>query len=166
MEKGKEEIEPTPESKPQSKPTKPIPEPKPVAEPVPVPEETPGEVRVEKGKVEPKQLEEIEVGEYYTISQVATKLNFSKFYIWELIQKGRIKAIKPLGGRWRVPKSEYDKLVKEGLPPLPRVAKEKPAVTEIVVEEEVVSKVKEPQKQEQKPPPLFDLDFLNLFKKK
>ena len=52
---------------------------------------------------------------------------------------------------------------------MPRKPIEKPAVTEIVVDEEkVVSRVKEPKQEEKKPPKQFglDLDFLGLFKKK
>ena len=158
---------PTPKVEPKSVPEPtPKPEPTPTPEPTPKPEEAPGEVQIEKGKVASKQLKEIEQGEYYTIPQVAHKLRYSSAWIWDMIQTGRIKAIKPLGGQWRVPRSEYDRLAKEGLPPLPRKPREEPPVTKITVPAEKVVKVKEPEVKTTPPAkPGLDLDWFGLFKK-
>ena len=146
MEEEKQEAEPTPETTPTPEPTT----------PTPAPEPEQGEVQIEKGKVTDEQLKEVESSDFVTISQLANKLHFSKFWIWELVTKGRIKAIKPLGGQWRIPRSEYERLLKEGIPPMPRKPIEKPAVTEIVVDEEkVVSRVKEPKEPEEKPQKQF-----------
>ncbi len=161
--KPTEPTKPTPKPESTVKPTpKPVPKPEPKPEPKPVPEpaETPGEVQIEKGKVEPKQLKEIEEGEYFTIPQVARKLQYGNAWIWDMIQAGRIKAIKPLGGQWRVPRSEYDRLAKEGLPPLPRKPREEPPVTKIKVKPEQASKVETPEVKEE--PPAKGKEGLNL----
>lgn len=157
------------EGKEQAKAVEEQPTPTPESEPTPAPVEEPaGEVQVESGEVTKEQLKEVEVGEYVTIKQVADTLHFSSAWIWEQITKrGRIKAIKPLGGQWRIPKSEYERILKEGIPPMPRKPVEKPKVTEIVIDErKVAERVKEPEKKEEKPPQLFNLDFLGLFNKK
>lgn len=102
------------------------------------------DVPIEKGEVSQVQMQEIEAGEFFTIRQVAQKLRYSVAYITDLVQKGRIQAIKPVGGQWRIPTSEYNRLITEGIPPLPREAP-KPPVTEIEVDEE---KVVPPPKEE------------------
>ncbi len=123
------------------------------------------EVAIEKGQVSPEQLEEIETGDYSTAGQIASKLRYTHAYILDLINADRIKGIKPFGGQWRVPKSEVERLIKEGIPPLPREKKQAP-VTELQVDEKKVkSRVIEPEKKEKKPSPLFDLDFLGIFPK-
>lgn len=128
-------------------------------------EEAEGKVRVEKGEVAAEQMEEIKGGEYYTVGEVANRLRYSYTYILLLLQEGRIKGIKPIGGRWRIPKSEYNKVIKGGIPPLPREKEEekKPQVTEIQVDEKMAKKIE--RKEEEKPPPksLFPLDFSDLF---
>ncbi|MBU2613916.1 helix-turn-helix domain-containing protein, partial [Patescibacteria group bacterium] len=93
-------------------------------------------VPVEKGEVSPVQMEEIKAGEFYTIQEIANKLRFSEAWITYLVQDGRIKGIKPIGGRWRIPRSEYERLTTQGIPPLPR-EKIRPAVTEIEVDEKL-----------------------------
>ena len=129
-------------------------------------EEGKANIQVEKGKVSPEQMEEIEAGEYFTIKQIANKLRYSKPYITKLVQRGRIKAVKPLGTGWRIAKSEYERLTTEGIPPLPR---EKPEakIREIEVEPEKMKKIApEPKgKEEKKREPFrFPLDFSGLFK--
>ena len=104
-------------------------------------------VIVEKGDVSPEQMVEIEAGDFYTIKEIAEKLRYSYAWITYLVQDERIKGIKPVGGRWRIPKSEYQRLITEGIPPLPREEKAPPKVIEIPVSEE---KVREGPKQVKK----------------
>lgn len=119
------------------------------------PEEKLGEIPIAKGEVTKQQVAEIEAGQYHSVAQIARELQYGHSWILELVRTGRIKAIKPLGGQWRVPNSEYERIKKEGIPPLPRLEPEKPPVTEIEVNEEVVKdKIKEPEKKEE-PPLLF-----------
>ena len=121
-------------------------------QPVP-PEEKPTEIPIEKGKATPEQIAEIKAGKYYSVAQIARELSYGHSWILELVRTGRIKAIKPLGGQWRVPSSEYERIKREGIPPLPRAEVEKPAVTEIEVPETVVEKkVKEPEEKKKEPP--------------
>lgn len=125
-----------------------------------------GEPKIERGEVAPDQMEELEKGEYVTIAQIATELCYTRAWILKLVQDGRIKGIKPLGGRWRIPRSEHDRIIKEGIPPMPREPAEKPPVTEIEVsDKKVIDKVKEPLKQGQKSEGLF-LDFFGTFQRK
>lgn len=115
--------EPTP--KPTPKPPEAVPEPKPTptAPPVTVPPVAGIKVPpidIEKGEVSKAQVKEIESGKYYTIKQLANELGYSSAWITILCQKGRIKAVKPLGTGWRIPPSEVERIRKEGIPPLPR----------------------------------------------
>lgn len=117
-----------------------------------VQEKEPDAVRVEKGELGPDQMEEVESGEFLTTKQVATKLQYSYQWVQSQLQTGRIKGIKPMGGKWRIPKSEVDRIIKEGLPPLPRQPKETPPLTEIHVNKSIEDKVKEaPRKKEERP---------------
>lgn len=116
-----------------------------------------------KGGVPSEQFEEIQRGEFLTVSEVAGRLRYSYAWVIWMLQNERIKGVKPLGGRWRIPTSEFEKILKEGIPPVPRKKAEKPPVTEIVVDEKVVRKVKEPEKKEEKPPSIFPIDFSGLF---
>lgn len=106
-------------------------------------------IEIEKGELAPPQIKEVEEGHFYTIKQLAHDLSYSVAWITCLVQKGRIKAIKPLGGSWRIPASEVSRVKKEGIPPLPRVI---PAEVpgEIVVEGEHLEKVKPVEKTEVK----------------
>ena len=125
-----------------------------------------GAPKIEKGEVALEQMEEIEKGEYVTIAQIANELSYTRAWILSLVQQGRIKGIKPLGGQWRIPKSEHDRIIKEGIPPMPREPAEKPPVNQIkVLDAKVIDKVKEPEKKAEKPPGLF-LDFFGTFQKK
>lgn len=119
-----------------------------------------GKPMIERGEASPEQMEELEKGQYVTIAQIANELSYTRAWILSLVQQGRIKGIKPLGGRWRIPRSEYDRIIKEGIPPMPREPAEKPQVTEIEVsDEKVIDKVREPEKKEGKPPGIFPFDF-------
>lgn len=127
-------------------------------------EQKQGAVLIEKGKVSPEQLKEIEAGEFMTPKEVADKFRYSYQWVIWLLQNGRIKGIKPLGSRWRIAKSEYERILKEGIPPLPREQAPKPPVTEILVtEEKIKDKVREPEVKDRKPPSLWPFDFSALF---
>lgn len=101
----------------------------------------------DKGKATKEQVEEVKLGKFYTVKQVATSLGFSTAYISYLLagdkREGippRIHGVKVLGGSWRIPQSEYDRLTKEGPLPLKNPEDEKP-VTKITVEGEPEEKV-------------------------
>lgn len=154
-----------------------------VTEEQPVVEEPPAEEKQElaiedKGKATKEQIAEVKLGKFLTVKQVATSLGFSTAYVSYLLKgdkrKGippRIHGVKVLGGSWRIPESEYERLIKEGPLPLKKPDEEK-QVTKIKVEaEEVVDtpdeKVKETKakigKAEAKPAkwPSFRFDFLS-----
>lgn len=123
-----------------------------------------GKVIIEKGEVSPAQMQEIESGDFVTVSWVASKLNYSYTWVLWQLQLGRIRGIKPFGAKWRIPRSEYDRIVKEGLPPMPREEAAKPAVHEIIVDEaKVIQKVNPPPPEVKKKPPPINL-FPWLFK--
>ena len=125
-------------------------------------EEVP-KVIVDKGEITPAQMQEIEAGEFLTVSEVADKFRYSYQWVLWMLQEGRIKGIKPLGGRWRIPRSEFDRILKGGIAPMPREPEKKP-VTEIAIEDKkIIDKVKEPEKPKQKPPDWLGLDFSGLF---
>lgn len=106
-------------------------------------------IEIEKGAATPEQIEEIKEGRYFSIKQLAETLGYSVAWITFLCQKGRIKAMKPLGGSWRIPPSEVARIKREGVPPLPR---QQPAVdaTEIRVEGPHLERVKAQEKKEEK----------------
>jgi len=131
-------------------------------------EQKQGEVLIEKGKVPPEQLKEIEAGEFLTPGEVADKLRYSYQWVLWMLQDGRIKGIKPLGSRWRIARSEYERILKEGIPPLPRDVAQalKPPVTEIRVEEKkVMDKIVEPPKRKEPPGLPFPFSLFGISKK-
>jgi len=92
------------------------------------------------------QMEEATTdGQYYSCRQLSTMLGFSLVYVSRLVKSGRIKAIKPTGSQWRIPKSEYQRIAKEGLPPMPR--ENKAIVHKLTMSEEQRNKVL-PEKKE------------------
>ena len=113
---------------------------------IPVEPET---LDIDKGEASQKQIQEILEGEWWTIKQLADAVNYSTAWVTRMCQDQRIKAIKPTGGQWRIPKSEVARVMKEGIPPMPRVEKpvEKPTVIE--VEEHLVKKVAPKRKTEE-----------------
>ena len=105
-------------------------------------EEQPKEqIAIEEGAATAEQVEEILEGKYCTIKEIATKLGFSPAYISKLCKQGTIKAVKPLQGHWRVPLTEAERIMKEGIPPMPRVKVEKEPVTYIEVSREQQEKI-------------------------
>lgn len=138
-EKPKPEVKPEPTPEPTPKPTDKPPE----SKPAPV---TDLPIDVAKGKATPAQIAEVKAGAFFTLKQVALEFSYSKAWISKLVQDGRIKAMKPMGGSWRIPASEIERLRQEGIPPLPRV---KPPVnaTDIVVDGKHLERVKTKEKQ-------------------
>jgi len=107
----------------------------------PLAEEQPSEpLAIEQGGVTPEQIQEILEQRYLTITELAEKMGYSTTWIQMNCKNGRIKAIKPLGHRWRIPESEVKRLLKEGIPPLPREEK-RPEPTRIEVPPEKTAKV-------------------------
>ena len=106
-------------------------------------------IDIEKGKVTESQMKEIEAGDFLTVKEIAGRLSYSKAWITVLVQQGRIKGVKPLGGQWRVPRSEFRRLMSEGLPPPPRVTA-KTEVEEIEIPPEKVEKIERKKKKEEK----------------
>ena len=99
---------------------------------------------VEKGTMDEAEISEItESGQWHTIKEIATKLGYSTAWICALCEQGRIKAVKPLGGRWRIPPEEYERLLKEGIPPLPK-EKPRPPIRRIKVPQAAEEKVSPP----------------------
>ena len=98
-------------------------------------------VTQDKEAIPKDQLKDIEEGRYYTIKQLADKLHYTRAWITFLVQQGRIKAVKPLGGKtWRIPPAEYHRIVTEGIPPMPKENPTKNA-REIEIPEEIADKV-------------------------
>lgn len=126
-----------------------------------MPKEEVGKVVIDKGEVSPAQMEEIETGDFLTVREVANKFRYSYQWVLWMLQEGRIKGIKPLGGRWRIPRSEFERILKGGIAPMHR-EQEKPEVTKIPVDKRVEDKIKEPEKKEERPS-MFPLDFSGLF---
>ncbi|MBU1449320.1 helix-turn-helix domain-containing protein [Patescibacteria group bacterium] len=121
-----------------------------------------GKVIISKGEITPAQMQEIEAGEFLTVCEVADRFRYSYQWVLWMLQEGRIKGIKPLGGRWRIPRSEFDRILKGGIAPMAR-ERPKPPVTEIEVNGKAAEKVKEPPARKQPPTDWFPLDFSQLF---
>ena len=88
--------------------------------------ETPpvAEIAVQHGEVSGEQLEEVQTkGQYLTIKQLAMELGYTTIWVHKLCQTGRIAAIKPFGGHWRIPYSEAQRVMKEGATPMARIPK-------------------------------------------
>lgn len=121
-------------------------------------------IAIEKGEATPEQIEEIEAGQYMTLAQIAHTLNYSRQRITILVQQGRIRAVKPVGGQWRVARSEFERLKNKGMPPMPRERKKPPATVIEVSEEQRVKVAPEAKaKVEEGKKSVFPLDFSKLF---
>lgn len=120
-------------------------------------------LQVEKGsELTAQELEEVTIGRYWTIKQLADKLAYSNTWVTGLCQSGRIKAVKPFGGYWRIPQSEIDRIMQHGIPMPPKKKEPEMQEKEIVVPPEVVERItkrEEAPKTESKrfPWSLFDL---------
>lgn len=84
---------------------------------------------IEEGQVSQEQLKEIfQENRYITTKQLAYKLHISRQWISDLCKTGRIKAVKPVGGHWRIPESEANKMLTQGLPAAPRPTPPRPTI--------------------------------------
>lgn len=92
-----------------------------------------------KGEITPTEAKAVAKGEYVTIKQLANTLGYSIAWVTLLVQQGRIHGVKPLGGNWRIPKGEVERLTKVGL----RKAVTAPEVnaSEIKVTDEHINRV-------------------------
>lgn len=75
-------------------------------------------------EITPEQASEVARGNFVTVSELAREINYSKRWVQHLIETGRIAAVKPTGGHWRIPASEVKRIKEIGTPP--RTKKEKP----------------------------------------
>jgi len=107
------------------------------------------EIAIEAGAATPSEIKEILEQRYLTITELADKLGYTPTWIQMNCKSGRIRAIKPMGGRWRISESEAERIIKEGIPPLPREEK-RPPPTRIEVPEDKVDKVVPHRKEEVK----------------
>jgi len=90
-------------------------------------------IAIIQGEVSEAQLEEIKQKQWRSVKDVATVVGYSTAWVSYLCKTGRVKAIKPVGGQWRIPESEYKRIIEEGLPPLPREKSVEKAVKELVM---------------------------------
>lgn len=120
----------------------------------------PDELRIEQGAVDLEQMVEVEGTEWITAPQLAAKMQYSREWIRCLLQSGRIRGVKPFGTHWRIPKSEYERLVRVGVPPPPRKPRQT-AVADIEATDDQMAKIVPTQDETtpQKPPQKF-LDWL------
>jgi len=128
-------------------------------------EEEAEHIEIERGDVSEAQVAEIEKGEFYTVREIADELRYTYSWIIQLCQTGRINAIKPMSGRWRIPASERRRLLTEGIPPPTTKVEEEEEVeaepiTVIEVAEESVAQVKEEPPEVIAKKPKGFLDFL------
>lgn len=66
-----------------------------------------------------REAQDLSSGNYWTTRQLANLLSFSVIYIQILCEKGTIHALK-YGSRWRIPRTEIKRVVRDGLKPPPR----------------------------------------------
>lgn len=137
VEEHKEQITPSPEEIPAT--TEKAPE-TPISAPPTAAEQPLGPIAIEQGEVTPEQVQEIVEGRYWSISELAERMGYSTTWIQMQCKNGRIRGIKPLGHRWRIPESEVQRVLKEGIHPLPREEK-RPEPTRITVPVEKADKV-------------------------
>ncbi len=101
-------------------------------------------IAIEKGSMTQAEAQKMdEGGQWYSVKQVADKLGYSSAWIAALLEQKRIKGVKPLGGRWRIPPEEYERLLKTGIPPLPREIP-RPPTRRIKISKEVIDKIAPP----------------------
>lgn len=82
------------------------------------------DVDAESGSATPEQAREVARGEFVTAGELAREINYGKRWIVHLAKTGRIAAVKPTGGQWRIPVSEVKRLKEVGTPS--RSGKEEP----------------------------------------
>jgi len=109
------------------------------------------EEKAPSGEVTPKEAKEVAKGEFVSIKELAGTFGYSIAWVTHLVQEGRIHGVRPLGGggNWRIPKSEVDRLTKQGLRKPDTTMKDE--ASEIKVTGEHIERVvtKPPEKKEQ-----------------
>ncbi len=112
------------------------------------PKEQPEKVEqtVAGAKLTEAEIKEVEEGKWHTVKEIATKLDYSNAWISGLCEKGRIHAIKPVGGQWRIPDSEYGRVMEKGIPPAVVREKHAQSTGPIVIPREVQDKIAEKKK--------------------
>ena len=81
----------------------------------------------------PEQTGEITKGEFRTLREVAKEIGYTKRWLEYLAKTGRITAVKPTGGHWRIPASEVERIKKTGIPPRSRKTEEPEEPSEVTV---------------------------------
>lgn len=128
-------------------------------------------LELEQSNVTPGELEEIEAGDYMSCKQIATQLGYTTTWISTKCKMGQIKSVKPVGGQYRIPKSEYDRMRSQGFPIQPQ-PRPKPKVESIEIKNEQLDKVapeikRKERKQEKETPAnepfKLELDIPNPF---
>lgn len=109
-------------------------------------------IEVEKGHITMSQEEEVARGQWMTPKQMADALGYTRAWVSELCATGRIKAIKPTGGQWRIPHSELERIRSEGTPPVRR-RHYAPKSTRISVEPERARRIAPEPKQRESDQP-------------
>ena len=103
--------------------------------------------KVENAKITPEQVDEVVEGKCMTVRELAEELKYSTDWVAQHIREGRIAAVKPLGGRWRIPMSEVKRIKEVGSPRLPK--KPKPEESgEITVDSHHMKRMKGPERKE------------------
>ena len=98
---------------------------------------------------------------HVTVKWLADTLGYNSAYISLLCKQGRIKAVKPVGGLWRIPREEADRIVSQGLPEKPG---KEPNINRIKPTKEqrkqVVPDAPEPEAEEEESRDIIALPFL------
>ena len=74
---------------------------------------------------------------FHKVKELADELYCSSSWITQLLRDKRIKGI-PLGAHWRIPHEEYEKILREGIPPIPE--KKPSPIHKIYVNEDIPHK--------------------------
>ena len=84
-------------------------------------------------KITPEQASEVAEGNFVTVAELAREIKYSKRWVQHLIETGRITAVKPTGGHWRIPISEVKRIKEVGTPPRSRKAEKPEEPNEVTV---------------------------------
>ena len=83
--------------------------------------------------VTPEQASEVARGEFVTAGELAREINYGKRWIVHLAKTGRIAAVKPTGGQWRIPVSEVKRIKEVGTPSRSKKTEEPEEPSEVLV---------------------------------
>ena len=102
-------------------------------------------------KITPEQVDEVAEGKCMTVRELAEDLKYSVGWIAQRVREGRIAAVKPLGGRWRIPMSEVRRIKEAGLSPPPKKSEPEPEESSaITVDSHHMERMKGPEKESKK----------------